>query len=107
MEIVVRSSKPKAVELVEWLTRKGVEKVAKEHQKAIEEKDTLLSDDLVIEQEHPRQLEYTNIGLQGEIRAKNQEIWRRQEEVQDLIANRHVPQRHPIDNILCFVEKKK
>jgi len=26
--------------------------------------------------------------------------------VQDLIANRHVPRRHPIDNILCFIDKK-
>ena len=30
LEIVVRSRKPKAVELVKWLTRKGVEKVVGE-----------------------------------------------------------------------------
>jgi len=63
---------------------KGVEKV-------IEEKDTQL--DLV------RKLELNNTGLQGEIRAKNKIV-------KDLIANRHVPRRHPIDNILCFVDKK-
>ena len=39
LEIVVRSRKPKAVELTKWLTRKGVEKVSQEHQKAINEKD--------------------------------------------------------------------
>ena len=49
MEIVLRSRKPKAVELVKWLTRKGVENVAEEHQKIIDEKDmqiALIDDDL-------------------------------------------------------------
>ena len=72
----MRSRKPKAVELVKWLTRKGVEKVAEEHQKAIDEKDmqiALLDDDLAGSQDLVRQLEYNNIGLQGEIRAKDQE----------------------------------
>ena len=53
----------------------------------IEEKDTqlaLLSDDLALKQEHARQLEYSNIGLQGEIRAKDQEIVRRQSEIAEL-----------------------
>ena len=43
----------------------------------IDEKDmqlALLSDDLVLEQEH-------NTGLRGEIRAKDQEIDRRREEI--------------------------
>ena len=39
LEIVVRSRKPGAVELVRWLTRKGVEKVVQEHQQAIKERD--------------------------------------------------------------------
>jgi len=43
LEIVVRSRKPKAVEIVKWLTRKGVEKVVEEKQKAMEEKDTQLA----------------------------------------------------------------
>ena len=101
LEIVVRSKKSKAVELTKWLTSKGVEKV-------VEEKDmqlALLSNDLLKSQEHTRQLEYTNTELQGEIRAKDQEICRRQEEVQNLIANRHVPRRQGIDNVLCFVDK--
>ena len=116
LEIVVRSRKPKAFELTKWLARKGVEKLVEEHQKAIEEKQkaieekdmqlALLSDDLALEQEHARQLEYANTGMQGEIRAKDQEIDRRREEVQDLIVNRHVPRRQGIDNVLCFVDKK-
>lgn len=75
----------------------------------IEEKDTqltLLNDDLAESQNHVRQLKYKNVGLQGEIRAKNEEIERRREEITDLIANRHVPRREEIDNVLCFIDKK-
>ena len=69
IEIAVRSKKPKAVALVKWLTKKGMEKIQEEHQQAIEEKDAtiaLLNDD--------RNREYENVGLQGEIRAKYQQI---------------------------------
>ena len=116
LEIVVRSKKSKAAKLTKWLTHKGVEKVVEEHEKAMEEKQraidekdmqiALLDDDLAESQEHARQLEFNNTGMQGEIRAKDQEIDRRRGEVQDLIANRHVPRRWSIDTILCFVDKK-
>ena len=69
IKIAVRSKKPKAVALVKWLTKKGMEKIQEEHQQAIEEKDetiALLNDD--------RNSEYENVGLQGEIRAKYQQI---------------------------------
>ena len=91
LEIVVRSRRPKAVELTKWLTHKGVEKVIEEHQKAIDverhkvqEKDTqlaLLNDDLTESQELVRHLEFNNTDLQGEIRAKDQEIARLHERV--------------------------
>ncbi|WP_215897477.1 hypothetical protein, partial [Acinetobacter baumannii] len=71
----MRSKKPKAVELVKWLTRKGVEKIVEEKQQAIEEKDSviaLLNDDLV----------------------------EREREIADLIAHRHVPRQGCIDNVL-------
>ena len=87
LEIVVRSRKPKAVELSKWLTRKGVEKVVKDRQKAIDEKDmqiALLDDDLTESQDLVRQLEFSNTGMQGEIRAKDQEIARRQLEIVEL-----------------------
>ena len=87
LEIVVRSRKPKAVELTKWLTRKGVEKVVEGHQKAIDEKDmqiALLDDDLTESQDLVRQLEFSNTGMQGEIRAKDQEIARRQLEIVEL-----------------------
>ena len=98
LEIVVRSRKPKAVELTKWLNHKGVEKLVEDHQSALgaerQEKDmqlALLSDDLALEQEHARQLDQrvtqlqcNNTGLQGEIRAKDQEIARRQSEIAEL-----------------------
>ena len=93
----MRSRKPKAVELTKWLNRKGVEKLVEDHQSALgaerQEKDmqlALLSDDLALEQEHARQLDQritqlqcNNTGLQGEIRAKDQEL--------DVLRQRHVP----------------
>ena len=66
IEMAVRSKKPKAVALVKWLTKKGMEKIQEEHQQVIEEKDAtiaLLNDD--------RNRKYENVGLQGEIRAKD------------------------------------
>ena len=54
-----------------------------EAQKQIEEKDSaiaLLNDDLTEAQEHSRQLEFDNVGLQGEIREKDQQIARLQQQ---------------------------
>ena len=109
LEIVVRSRKPKAVGLVKWLTRKGVEKIAQVHQKAIDEKDVqiaLLDDDLTESQEHARQIEYNNTGLQGEIRAKDQEIARRETELAQ-VRERHVDRcRDPgKDNVIMIFRK--
>ena len=87
LEIAVRSRKPKAVALVKWLARKGVEKLQEDHQKAIEERDTRI-----------QAIEYENVGLQGEIRNARRTIT-------DLIANRHVPQSRAIDTVLVVVEK--
>ena len=42
IEVAVRSKKPKAVELIKWLARKGVEKIQEEHQLAIDEHQTAL-----------------------------------------------------------------
>ena len=87
LEMVVRSRKPKAVALVKWLTKKGVEKLQEDHQKAIEERDTRI-----------QAIEYENVGLQGEIRNARRTIT-------DLIANRHVPRSGAIDTVLVVVEK--
>ena len=109
LEIVGRSRKPKAVELAKWLTRKGVEKVAEEHQKAIDEKDmqiALLDDNLAGSQDLVRQLEYTNTEFQGEIRAKNQEIARRERE-NAMLRERYVNhcQGRDKDNVVMITRK--
>ena len=106
---LLRCGKPGAEPFMQWVCEEVLPREVRKLNAAVEEKDmqiALLDDDLAESQEHALQLEYNNTGLQGEIRAKDQEIHRRWNEVQDLIANRHVPRRHPIDNILCFVDKK-
>jgi len=95
--------------MVKWLTHKGVEKIVQEKQKAIDaerykvhEKDgqlALLSDDLTEAQDLVKQLEYNNTGLQGKIRAKDQEIAR--------ITKRFVPNAIDPgkDNVTMIVRK--
>ena len=39
IEMAVRSKKPKAVALVKWLTKKGVERIQEEHQQTITVRD--------------------------------------------------------------------
>ena len=90
LKIVVRSKKPKAVELVKWLTRKGVEKVVEKKQRAIDEKDmqiALLDDDLAAYQDHVRQLELNNTGMEGEIRAKDWQIAHLQQQYVPLLED--------------------
>ena len=70
-EIAIRSKKPKAVALVKWLTKKGVEKIQEEHQQAITGRDNQI-----------QALEFRNEEHQ-------QKILRLNEEIDDLIANRH------------------
>ena len=116
LEIVVRSKKPKAVELTKWLTRKGVEKVVEEKQREIDaerhkvqKKDTqlaLLNDDLTESKKLVKQfdkwatkLQYNNIGLQGKIRVKDQKIAR--------LSKRFVPNAMDPgkDNVIMIVRK--
>ena len=68
--MAVRSKKPKAVALVKWLTKKGMEKIQEEYQQVFEEKDAtiaLLNDNL-------KNREYENVCRQGEIGAKDQQM---------------------------------
>ena len=70
LEIVVRSRKPKAVELTKWLICKGVEKITQENRKVISEKDiqiALLDDDLTDAQQNVVILEHDNLELQAEV----------------------------------------
>ena len=67
-----------------------MEKIAEEKQKVIDEKDmqiALLDDDLTESQDHARQLEYANTGMQGEIRAKDQQIVHLQQQYVPLLED--------------------
>ena len=76
------------------IRKQFVDKMQEDHQKAIEQWDTRI-----------QAIEYENVGLQGEIRAKDQQIEASQERIEDLIANRHVPRSGTIDTVLVVVEK--
>ena len=82
IEMAVRSKKPKAVTLVKWLTKKGIEKIQEEHQQAITGRDNQI-----------QALELTNEKHQ-------QEILRLNEEIDGLIGNRRIARRGYFDNVL-------
>ena len=88
--MVVRSKKPKEVPLVKWLIKKSIEKIQEEHQQGIEEKET----ELVHRDNQIQALEFKNEAYQ-------QKILRLNEEIDDLIGNRHVTHRACFDNVLC------
>jgi len=87
LEIAVKSRKPRAVELIKCLTRKGVEKLAEEHRQTIADRDTRI-----------RAIEYDNVALQAQ-----RDVYR--EQVADLIANRFVPRSGNFDTVLVAIEK--
>ena len=87
IKIAVRSKKPKVVALVKWFTKKGEEKMQEEHQQAITGRENQI-----------QALEFANEEHQ-------QEILRLNEEIDDLITNRHVARRGCFDNVLCFIKK--
>ena len=93
LEIAVRSNKPKTVALVKWLSKKGVEKIQGEHQRAITEhqiqtegKDAaiaLLNDDLDAERHKVQDVGKQLVDLEHE----NRELQNRVERLQE----RYVP----------------
>ena len=87
IEMAVRSNRPKAVALVKWLTKKGIEKSQEEHQQAITGLDKQI-----------QSLELKNEDHQQKILSLNKEIGY-------LIANRHVACRGCFDSVLCFIKK--
>ena len=86
-EIVVQSKKPKAVALVKWLPKKGVEKKHEEHWLAITDRDNQI-----------QAPEFRN-------ETHHQKILRLNEGNDDLIANRHIARRGHFENVLCFSKK--
>ena len=89
VEMAVRSKKPRAVALVKWLTKKGIEKIQEEHQQAITGRDNQI-----------QAFEFTN-------EKRQQKILRLNKEIDDLIANRHVARCGCFDNVMCFIKKNR
>ena len=87
IEMAVRFKKSKAVALVKWLSKNGIEKIQEEHQQAITGRDNQI-----------KALESTNEKHQ-------QNILRLNKEIDDLIANRHAVRHGCFDNVLCFIKK--
>ena len=92
LEIAVRSNKPKAVALVKWLSKKGVEKI---QEIQIEEKDAaiaLLNDDLEDVGKQLVHLEHENCDLQNEV---------------ERLEERYVPrlQNTKLNNSMVIVQK--
>ena len=87
IEIAIRSKKPRAFALVEWLTKESIEKIQEEHQQTITGRDSQI-----------KTLEFRNEEHENKGLSLNKEI-------DDLIANRHVTRRGCFDNVLCFIKK--
>ena len=69
------------------IRRQLTDKIKKEHQQVIEVKDNQIQ------------------ALQTTNEAHQQKILRLNEEMDDLIKNRHVPRRGYFDNVLCFIKQ--
>ena len=86
-EIAACSKKSEAVALVEWLSKKGIEKIQEKHQQAITGRDNQIK------------------VLESTTEKHQQKILRLNKEIDDLIANRHVARRGCFDNVLSFIKK--
>ena len=81
MHVIVNSRKEKGKQLRKWVLediiprglKDKIRQLQEDHQLAITDRDNQI-----------QAIQYKNVGLQGEIRAKDQTI-------RDLIENRHVP----------------
>ena len=83
---LLRCGKPEAEPFMEWACEEVLPREVRKLAGEIEEKDmqlALLNDDLTESENLVRELEFNNTGLQGEIRAKDQEL--------AVLRQRHVP----------------
>ena len=77
--------------------------------RVMEEKEAVLAlsnDELTDQDNQIQAIQYKNVELQGKVRAKDHQIERCENRIQDLIANRHVPRSGDIDTVLV-VEKNE
>ena len=104
IEIAVHSKKPKAVALVNCLTKKGVEKIQEEHQQVIIDRDNQM-EALEFRNEEERQAHQQQILRLNE--DHRQSIKEKEQEIDELIKNRHVARRRSFNNVLCFIKKNR
>ena len=132
--MAVRSKKPKAVALIKWLNKKGVEKIQEEHQQAITDRDNQIQALKFRNEEHQQKIlrlnedhqqaieekdttiallnddlknrEHDNVALQAQ-----RDVYKEQlQKCQDIITHlkkRHVPHAKDPgkDNIVMIIEK--
>ena len=94
-----------AEQFVEWAVEIVLPQEALKLASAIEEKDAalaLLNDDLQDRENQIQALEFRN---EEERQAHQQQILTLNEEINDLITNRHVARRICFENVLCFIKK--
>ena len=101
-ETAVRSKKVKAIALVKWFTKKGVEKIQEHYQQAIIGRDNQIQA-LEFMNEEERQTHQQQILRLNE--EHQQSLEEKEHEINDLIANRHVARRGCFDNVLWFIKK--
>ena len=101
-ETAVRSKKVKAIALVKWLIKKGVEKIQEDYEQAIIGRDNQIQA-LEFMNEEERQAHQQQILRLNE--EHQQSLEEKEHEINDLIANRHVAHRGCFDNVLCFIKK--
>ena len=84
---LLRCKKPKAEPFMEWFAETVLPRGVRKLSSAIEEKDNQI-----------QALEFIN-------EKDKQKLLRLNEEIDDLIANRHVARRRCFDNVFCFIKK--
>ena len=75
---------------MEWVCEEVLPREVRKLTAVVNEKDmqiALLDDDLLNSQEHAKQLEFNNTGMQGEIRAKDQQIAHLQQQYVPLLED--------------------
>ena len=92
---LLRCGKDEAAPFLEWTVETVLPSKVRKLNEAIQERDnTIMERDTRI-----RAIEFDNVGLQGEIRAKDQQI--------ETLIPRYVPKRGDYDNILVLISKNR
>ena len=105
---LLRCKKVDAEPFMDWVVETVLPKEVRKLSQKLEEhhrRTTQLQQAITYRDNRIQAIKYENVGLQAEIRAKDQQIEASQERIEDLIANRHVPRSGAINTVLVVVEK--